>query len=221
MTRDYLLEALTYTDDGLLLDSNRNAIMMEWERPIMKRAAEIVTKRGGRVLNIGHGMGIIDTYIQKEEINEHWIIEPHPDVLKHMRSTGWMEKGNVTVIQKPWQEVIDNLPVFDSVYYDTWADNEKAFFSKVHQLLKPGGIFSFFNNHIDRRVSPFVNEISYNILKENFRISSLHQVLNFIDTSQRQGNNVYWDKNKKDYHHPICIRVDLKYPKECYNWGLI
>lgn len=221
MSTHYLQETLTYTDDGLLLDSKNNSIMMEWERPIMKRAAEIVSKRSGRVLNIGHGMGIIDSYIQEEGVDEHWIVEPHPNVLEHMKNTGWMDKENVTVIQKPWQEVIDLLPSFDGVYYDTWADDEKAFLSKAYQLLKPGGIFSFFNNHIDRRVSPFVNEISYKILKENFRISSLLQTLEFIDTPQRQGSNVYWDRSKTEYYHPVCIRVDLKYPKECYNWGLV
>lgn len=215
----YLQEKLTYTEDGLLLDSNSNSIMMEWERPIMKRASEVVTNRKGRVLNIGHGMGIIDTYIQEQEVDEHWIVEPHPDVLSFMEKTGWMRKKNVTVINKPWQEVIDILPLFDGVYYDTWNDDEKAFFSLVGKIVRPGGVFSFFNNHIDRRIPPYINQVSFNILKENFRISSFLQNLDFVDTAERQGNNVYWDKKNNKYFHPVCVRVDLKYPRECHNWG--
>jgi protein arginine N-methyltransferase 2 len=220
MLPTYLQESLQYTEDGLLLDSSNNSIMMEWERPIMKLASEIVTKRGGRVLNIGHGMGIIDTYIQEQGVDEHWIIEPHPDVLKHMEATGWTNRKNVIVINKPWQDVVEFLPQFDGVYYDTWADNEKAFFSIVHKIVKPGGIFSFFNNHINRRVSPFIGQNSYNILKENFKISSTLQLVDFIDSSERQGKNVYWDKKNNNYYHPVCLRVDFKYPKECYNWGV-
>jgi protein arginine N-methyltransferase 2 len=56
--------------------------MMEWERPIMERSAEIVCHNHGDVLNVGFGMAIIDTAIQKQGITTHTIIEAHPQVIE-------------------------------------------------------------------------------------------------------------------------------------------
>jgi hypothetical protein len=42
--KPYIQQRLTYTDDGRLLDEYGNAVMMEWERPIMKKSAEVVCK---------------------------------------------------------------------------------------------------------------------------------------------------------------------------------
>ena len=92
---DYFKQKLTYTEEGELLDDHGNAIMMEWERPIMKEQAKTTTSKGGRVLNIGFGMGIIDSYIAETDgVIEHWIIEPHPDVQREMMKRGWLTKAN-------------------------------------------------------------------------------------------------------------------------------
>ena len=91
MNQDYKQEKLTYRD-GVLLDSNGNTVMMDWEREIMRRQAATVCSRGGRVLNVGFGLGIIDSYIQEHEnVTEHWIIEGHPDVQQYMIENGWLE----------------------------------------------------------------------------------------------------------------------------------
>ena len=71
MEENYFDRNLSYTDDGRLLDEDGKAIMMDWEEPIMKKAAEIVTRNGGRVLNVGFGMGFIDTFIEDHDIEEH------------------------------------------------------------------------------------------------------------------------------------------------------
>jgi type IV protein arginine methyltransferase len=49
----------------------------------MKRHAEIICPtKGLHVLNVGFGMGIIDSYIQeRHEPASHTIIEAHPDVV--------------------------------------------------------------------------------------------------------------------------------------------
>ena len=65
---DYHNEKLTYTDDNLLLDSNGSAIMMGWEKNIMKYSAFEICKNGGDILNIGFGLGFIDTYIYIQNI---------------------------------------------------------------------------------------------------------------------------------------------------------
>ena len=62
----YLKQSVRYTPDGQqLLDSAEDAVMMEWERPLMRAHAEVMIPDGTAprtrdVLNIGFGMGIID-----------------------------------------------------------------------------------------------------------------------------------------------------------------
>ena len=67
----------------LLLDDDNDAVMMEWERPLMNAHASILTHngtKGKRVMNIGFGLGIIDTALQSYEPSLHVIIEAHPTV---------------------------------------------------------------------------------------------------------------------------------------------
>ena len=39
----------------------------------------------GDVLNVGFGLGLVDTAIQSNEPRSHTIIEAHPDVLRKVR----------------------------------------------------------------------------------------------------------------------------------------
>ena len=57
--------------------------MMAWETPLMEAHAAWVCSYGGRVLNIGHGMGIVDTAIARHVPRCHVICEAHPTVQAH------------------------------------------------------------------------------------------------------------------------------------------
>lgn len=158
---DYLRSDLTYTDDRLL-DSDSNGVMMSWETDIMRRTADLLMPRNDlRVLNIGHGMGIIDNFFQSKTPATHHIIEAHPTVLAHMKSTGWPDKPGVTIHEGKWQDVLPKLiedgTMFDAIYFDTFAEDYKAlreFFSEsVIGLLEEGGKWGFFNGlGADRQV---------------------------------------------------------------------
>ena len=164
----YLRSALTFTDSKLL-DESANAVMMDWETTIMNRHAEILLPvEGLRALNVGHGMGIVDTAIQSHSPKAHHIIEAHPQVLRQMREKGWFDKPGVVIHEGRWQDIIPKLleegVMFDGIYYDTFAEDYKAlkeFFSEhVIGLLDPaggkdgeGGKFSFYNGlGADRRI---------------------------------------------------------------------
>ncbi|MDA0655819.1 MAG: hypothetical protein O2912_05355, partial [Proteobacteria bacterium] len=71
--KSYLESDLTISDTEILLPDGFE-VMMEWERPIMERSAEIITVNGGDVLNVGFGLGIIDTAIQQFGLVTHTII---------------------------------------------------------------------------------------------------------------------------------------------------
>lgn len=59
----YLEQKLTY-DDKKLLDANGEAVMMDWEKPLMLAHANLICQNGGAVLNVGFGLGLVDDAIQ-------------------------------------------------------------------------------------------------------------------------------------------------------------
>jgi type IV protein arginine methyltransferase len=164
----YLANSISFTDNTIL-DSDRSGVMMSWEEPIMKRsAAKLVPTSGLRILNVGHGMGIIDTAFQEHSPSTHHIIEAHPSVLARMREKGWYDKHGVVIHEGRWQDIVPKLVeenvLFDAIYFDTFAEDYKAlreFFTEyVIGLLDPaggndgnGGRFGFFNGMgADRQV---------------------------------------------------------------------
>lgn len=150
---DYLQSSLRF-QDGRILDSVGNGVMMAWETDIMQRSADLlVTRPGSRVLNIGHGMGIIDTFFQDKHPSAHHIIEAHTGVQERMRKDGWYDKQNITIHEGRWQDLVPKIIeqgiLFDAIYFDTFAEDYKAlrdFFSDcIIGLLDDGGKFGFFN----------------------------------------------------------------------------
>lgn len=157
----YLKSQLRYRE-GILLDESDNAVMMDWETEIMQRHAQtLIPKAGLKVMNVGHGMGIVDTAIQTHEPAEHHIIEGHPQVHQRLREQGWYDKPNVIIHEGRWQDILPKLVeqgvVLDAIYYDTFAEDYaalKEFFSEyVIQLLAPDGKFGWYNGlGADRQV---------------------------------------------------------------------
>lgn len=161
---EYLKAKLEYTDNSLVTQENRDGVMMDWETDIMRLARDSLFKYAGKepvVLNIGFGMGIIDTLIQEQSPYKHYICEAHPDVLARMREDGWFERDNVVVLEGRWQDTLSALldegtVFFDAIYYDTFSEHYSdmlELYDNVVGLLKPEGVFSFFNGlGADRRV---------------------------------------------------------------------
>jgi protein arginine N-methyltransferase 2 len=160
-SEDYLASELTFKGDRLL-DADKNGVMMSWETDIMQKTVDrLCPEPGLRVLNVGHGMGIIDGIFQDKKVAVHHIIEAHPDVLARMRKDGWYEKPGVKIHEGRWQDVVPELveqnQIFDGIYFDTFAEEYKAlkeFFTEyVIGLLDPAGRFGFFNGlGADRQV---------------------------------------------------------------------
>ena len=142
---EYLNNKVYFTKDNRLLTPNAQPVMMGWEDPIMKDAASLICHNKGKILNVGFGLGLIDTYIQSHQVQEHWIIEAHPDVQNKMKNDGWGKKSNVTCLFDKWQNVYDELPKFDGIYFDTWKESLDLFHKIVPNLLKPGGKYTYWS----------------------------------------------------------------------------
>ena len=199
---NYLDERLTYTDDGRLLDSQGRAVMMEWEREIMKESAKVVCANGGRILNIGFGLGIIDSYIQSYDIDSHWIIEAHKDVYRKMDEDGWLDKDNVTVVYRRWQDALELLPKFDGIYFDTWNDSglKELFIPRLPELLKLGGVFSYWGHH------PNLDKERKMFERFGMDVTSNEIKLDNIPSSSEQGA-LYWNERHKTYRILKAVKV--------------
>jgi protein arginine N-methyltransferase 2 len=118
----YLSQKLHY-DDNKLMDENDDAVMMGWEGPLMVEHAKVMCpKKGLNVINVGFGLGLIDTELQKYEPKNHYIIEAHPDVYAHMLELGWDKKPGVKILFGRWQDMVPQLDIaFDGVFFDTYG----------------------------------------------------------------------------------------------------
>jgi protein arginine N-methyltransferase 2 len=171
---EYLKSALTYSESKLV-DDDGNAVMMAWETDIMRRSVESLLPGKAaerRILNIGLGMGIIDTMFADTTPARHHIIEAHPAVIEHLPKpdakfgSSWERSGPsdgaFKVHKGRWQDIVPTLveqgEVYDAIYFDTFGEDYsqlKLFFTEyVPALLDQDGRFGFFNGlGADRRIS--------------------------------------------------------------------
>jgi protein arginine N-methyltransferase 2 len=103
-------------------------VMMGWETDLMQRSAQLLcqdhpsTSAGLTVVNIGHGLGILDEALQGFKPKRHVIVEAHPDVLQRMKEKGWYDREGVEVFEGRWQDWVESEPgVFDVLYWDTFS----------------------------------------------------------------------------------------------------
>lgn len=213
----YLQSNLTLQNDRIL-DDDKNGVMMAWETGIMRKSAEALLPTPGlRVLNIGHGMGIIDGIFQEQKPSAHHIVEAHPDVLANMKAKGWAEKAGVTIHEGRWQDVLPKLveqgETFDAIYYDTFAESYedfKDFFTEhVISLLESSGKWGFFNGMgADRQISYDVYQkvVEMDLLEAGFDIDWEDIKVPDLQDEWTGVRRKYWVV--ENYRLPLCRYMD-------------
>lgn len=139
---------------GEMLIIDGHPVMSQWEQPYMAKLASVATRNGGRVLEVGFGLGLSATAIQGNKIDEHVIIEANEGVIK--RGEEWAKKqpNKVIFIYGLWQDAIDTIEdnSLDGLLYDTYPLNKEE--QHIHQFdfirrafckLKPGAIMTYCN----------------------------------------------------------------------------
>ena len=149
-------------DAGQLI-IERQQVMQDWERPLMKAMAEIAAA-GGDVLEVGFGMAISATYLQELGVRSHTIIECNEEVIEEFERwrAGYPER-DIRLVRGRWQDVRDQLGRYGAVLFDTYPLDEseyeesvlrsvtfaESFVETAAQCLREGGVFTYYTNEID------------------------------------------------------------------------
>ena len=190
-------------------------VMMSWEAPLMRATASLLAPSPRlHILNIGHGMGIIDGFFQSSSPSAHHIVEAHPDVLSAMKRSGWYDKENVTVHEGKWQDVLPSLleagTMFDAIYFDTFAEGYKdlrTFFEDfVIGLLEDGGKWGFFNGlGADRQVcyDVYGKVVEMDLFESGWDVEwHTLEVEKIEDGAEEEEKKRYW--TLEEYRLPVC-----------------
>jgi len=155
--KDWVTEKADFTPlangcNSLVIDGQ--AVMESWEKPYMEALAEVATRKGGRVLEVGFGLHLSGDGIQTHDIDEHIIIEANADVFENLKKWAAEQKHKVTGMHGLWQDQIalveDNS--LDGILYDTYplcAEEQHIhqfdFLKAAYRKLKVGGIMTYCN----------------------------------------------------------------------------
>lgn len=149
--------------DGTELLISGQEVMQAWEQPLMDELSRLTARAGGDVLEVGFGMGISASSLQKLGVRSHTIIEANPEIAASARTWAEAHAGPITVVEGRWQEVIDSLGSFDAILFDTYPTTETEYREHVlrdaayvqHFLpsaaarLAPSGVLAYYTMEID------------------------------------------------------------------------
>ena len=138
------------------LDIDGHPVMQAWETPYMGSLAKVAASGGGRVLEVGFGMGISATAIQAHDaVAEHLIIEANRDVYKRLQDFAAKSRRPVTPLGPAlWQDALDDVEdaSLDGILYDTYPLSKSEqhvhqfeFISRARDKLKKGGVLTYCN----------------------------------------------------------------------------
>lgn len=144
---------ITLTHDELQICGH--PVMERWENGYMETLAHIATSRGGHILEIGYGMGISSSHIQKQAITKYTVIEANASVCKEAKKILEHSPIPYDIVWGFWEDVTKQFPDgnFDGILFDTYPlsaeeihRNHFPFFSEAYRLLNPHGIFTYYSD---------------------------------------------------------------------------
>ena len=149
--KNYHAADLTFRENGDIVWTNPATnevweVMMEWEIPIMQKAAEVCVEAGDDVLECGFGMGILSDAIQARNPGTHTICETHPQIIPKLKA--WAaDKPNVIIVEDKWLSLLNERKGYDAILMDTYADPDlhPHFRYFVKQKAKDGAKITWWN----------------------------------------------------------------------------
>jgi amino acid adenylation domain-containing protein len=140
-------------------------IMEDWQIPLMRAMARHVTESHGHVLEIGFGRGVSAEMIQELGVTSHTVVEPNDHSVHHYFDP-WRRRhagADIRLLHARWQDVSDQLGVFDGIFFHAFPMNEQEFtdyilrsvtfaehaFGAMASHLREGGVFTYLTTEID------------------------------------------------------------------------
>jgi len=230
-TEAFLSSKLRFTVDDhgqdicmLDVDGDEIGVMMGWEKNIMQETVAKLTadrepSNSLKILNVGFGLGIVDTLFQSLSPALHVIIEAHPDVLQRMRELGWYEKPGVKILEGKWQDFVNTEKIgtilpnggFDIVYTDSFSEDYEAlrqFFSHLQALLGPHSRFSFFNGL--GATNPTIYDVYTRVAEVHLADAGFNVKWSDVDVSEQLAGHRWGDSRPyftcPTYRLPLVIR---------------
>lgn len=139
---------VTITDTRISYSDDDSKIVMDLvSKELMEFYSNIVTQNGGKVLDVGFGLGYSADAIYNKVGNYH-CIETNPQIFNEAQK--WAEgKDNVHLYFGDWVDVIPTLDVkFDGIFMDTYDDPNYSKFEDYAKLISNENcvlsVFSYF-----------------------------------------------------------------------------
>lgn len=149
-------------------------VMSNYQLPYMRKLAEIATRNGGDILEIGYGQGLatkeIERWREKRRLQTHSVVELN----KHLAAEA-RQLPNVEVIEGDYTGHLPALEgrQFDAALYDGYPLKEDemhrdgvTFIERLvkDQLLKPNAILTFYANatsEFGQKFRTFLNDLGF------------------------------------------------------------
>tara|TARA_B110000902_G_scaffold231416_1_gene273647 strand:- start:35 stop:577 length:543 start_codon:yes stop_codon:yes gene_type:complete len=128
-----------------------NRFLHDWEYVIKRVDSKLLLRNPGRILNIGHGTGIMDSFISRSNPKLHTIVERNPIIAQKAKDAGYDDVyvGSCLDFIK---ECKDNGIRYDGIYFDSYyfAENEPdwvLFTRQINDILDDNGTYCYFNGN--------------------------------------------------------------------------
>ncbi len=140
------------------------AIMEDWQIPVMRAMAEAVGTTRGEILEVGFGRGVSAGFIQQIGVSSHTIVECNDYIVA--RFEAWRaEYGHrdIRLLHGRWQDVTNRFATYDGIFFHAYPLSEEEFIDEVVKTttfaehffpfavkhLKAGGVFTYLTNEMD------------------------------------------------------------------------
>lgn len=136
-------------------------IMTLNQKDIMAEYVKIIAPNiNSRILEVGYGAGVFCEELHKYNIQEHVIVDCHPEICLNALKSKKRER-NITIINDLWQNVFSKIGKFNGIFYDVTCPTGEGFndlfkFIDIafQYLLKEQGVLTFWycSNSIDEQI---------------------------------------------------------------------
>lgn len=175
-------------------------IMEDWQIPVMRAMARVVTESHGDVLEIGFGRGVASSIIQEYGVRSHTIVECNENIIAGFDAWKAAYPGkDIRLIEGKWQQVTGQFALYDGIFFHTYPLSEQEFAEQVAQSvtfaahffptaashLRTGGRFSYLTNEADS-----LSRAHQRLLFEYFTSFTLSQVTDLMIPEDTQ--DAHW-----------------------------